>query len=907
MKHTLYNTSVSHLPTVVPPSTVLILDTETTGLNKLTDKPFMCLMRICDNAQPQYTNDFAMVWTDALVRWLNKYLPLMHSVVCHNAKYDWHMMRNGGVDPDVLYRTKVYDTFIAEALINEHKKSYGLDNLGMEYFNTGKDNDELYRVMSGALNMDPGKKLMGYISQFAKMDPAYWHLVAGYGVQDVNLTYKLWRKQLPELDRQELNTVFALEMRTLKALVEMECRGVPVDVDRVGAVESQLITKQHQIQKAITKEVGWEVNPRSPLQMEKAFLKLGLPVTRLKSGNPSFAKDVISGIDHPFIRLLQESRNVKTMLDTFIGGSIGRNLHNNRIHTDFNQVRGDDYGTGCMTSDTLILTDKGWVPVVDVKIGQQVIDHNGVPQRVIDWFENGTKEIWRVSTAKGHSIHVTANHPFLINGNWVRADHIVIGDTALVYDTAERWCDIPEWPFKISSWGRVYSTTTRRIVNQQYKTKNNKWGHLKVTLVRGDCKRSSGNRVDFPVHRLVASAFCDNRNNLTMVTHMNGIAWDNNHHNLKWGSAKSNSGEGRNHGSYFHQEKLTQEDIDFIRSTTYLNDSQIGRAFGVSRELVRDIRGNLKWNRGDLTPKKLLFEPDIVTSVEVLPPRMTYGIEVENSHTHLTAGIVTHNTGRLSSSQPNLQQIPKRDGELAPLIRGLFAAPRGQLWIANDWEQFEFRVFAHYVKDADLTMRYINDPKTDFHTALAELTGKPRDKAKRINLGLVFGMGEGKLAKELGLPYTVETRHGKEILLAGPEAQALFNEYHSRFPKAKKFLQEASHLAKSRGYVRTIMGRRLRFPNGEFTHKAGGLVFQGTSADIMKKKLCELNDEFRNTMVDFVLVVHDEFDLVAPAELAQSVAYRVKEITEDVPELRIPVLADSGTGRAWWEACTGGE
>lgn len=593
-----YNTQVAQLPTKITKDTIIILDTETTGLNKLTGKPFMCLMIIG-------SNKFAISWSPALVRWLNANLPIARYVVCHNAKYDWHMMRNGGVDADVLYNTNVYCTFVAEALLNEHRHSYSLDNLAMEYFGIGKDL-RLYTDIGEYFGVDkPDKKVMARVAEFAAGSPENWHRVAAYGIDDVIATAKLFNKQGPELRQQELGPLFELEMRTLKALVEVELRGVCVDVERVEEVEEQLNNKQGKIQESIINMLGWEVNPRSPNDMVNAFTKLGLPITYTKkSGNPTFAKEILAEIDHPFMTLLQESRNVKTMLDTFIGGSIGKSI-NGRIHTDFNQVRGDDYGTG---------------------------------------------------------------------------------------------------------------------------------------------------------------------------------------------------------------------------------------------------------------------------------------------------------TGRLSSSGPNLQQIPKRDGELAPLVRGLFCPPPGKLWIANDWEQFEYRVFAHYVKDPNLTAQYITDPHTDFHTATAELTGKPRDKAKRINLGLVFGMGEGKLAKELGLPFTIETKHGKEILIAGPEAQELFNEYHSRFPYAKSFLKEASHIAKSRGYVKTIMGRRLRFPNGQFVHKAGGLIFQGTSADIMKKKLYELNDEFRNTDVDFNLIVHDEFCANAPEEIAQAVARKIKEITENVPELRIPILADSGIGKTWWEA-----
>lgn len=594
-----HDATISDLPGKVDRDTVIILDTETTGLDKLVDRPFMLLMKVG-------LDYYSMRWSANVAYWLSNNLPKAGVVVAHNAKYDWHMMRNGGTNPDPLYNTNVYCTMVCEALVDEHKLSYSLDNLGEEYFQIGKLDEALYQAIADVYGGKPDKKQMAHASKFAALSQDCWDMVARYGIRDIEITDMLWRRQNPIIQKQGLDKVMTLEMNVLKALVEMEFRGVPVNMAKVDVVADQLTKKQNVVQQMIVNEVGWMVNPRSPLEMEKAFRKLGIPITTSKTGKPTFAKDVLEGLkDFPFIRLLQESRNIKTMVDTFINGSIRGNAVNGRIHTSFNQTRNGDAGTG---------------------------------------------------------------------------------------------------------------------------------------------------------------------------------------------------------------------------------------------------------------------------------------------------------TGRMSSSEPNLQQIPKRDGELAPMIRGLFSPPKGYKWIAGDWEQFEFRVFAHYVKDTDLTTRYNKDPKTDFHTALAEMTGKPRDKAKRINLGLVFGMGNGKLAKELGLPYNTEAKHGKEILTAGPEAMALFDEYHTRFPKAKEFLREASHLAKARGYVRTIMGRRIRFPGGEFVHKAGGLVFQGTSADFMKMKLVELNDLYRKTDVEYVLVVHDENCCIAPEELADQTIKEMKDILEFIPELRIPILADVNKGNTWYDA-----
>lgn len=265
-------------------------------------------------------------------------------------------------------------------------------------------------------------------------------------------------------------------------------------------------------------------------------------------------------------------------------------------------------------------------------------------------------------------------------------------------------------------------------------------------------------------------------------------------------------------------------------------------------------------------------------------------------------------TGRLSSSNPNMQQIPspKRDHkEAARIIRSLYAPNDNLVWCSGDWAQFEFRIFAHYSNDQNLIEAYRVNPRVDFHSVVSEMTTVKRDPdAKQINLGLVFGMGEGKLAVTLGLPVTFKEYNGRKWPIPGQQAKELFAMYHSKFPGAKQILQQASRLARSRGYVKTIYGRRIRFPYGQNTHKAGGLVFQGTAADLMKKKLIELDQYFESEKngTQLILTVHDEFDVICPREMIDSTKKIMNEIMTNVPELRIPIIADIQSGYNWWEA-----
>lgn len=259
-------------------------------------------------------------------------------------------------------------------------------------------------------------------------------------------------------------------------------------------------------------------------------------------------------------------------------------------------------------------------------------------------------------------------------------------------------------------------------------------------------------------------------------------------------------------------------------------------------------------------------------------------------------------TGRLSASNPNLMQIPKRDKEKASQVRAVFEAPKGTAWLSADWKQFEFRVFAHYSNDENLIAEFHRNPEADYHQLIADLTSLQRDPyAKQLNLGLVFGMGQGLMAKKCGLPYTIKKEGGRTYLMAGPKAKVIFGTYHNKLPGVKKMLALAERTATIRGYIKTIMGRRIRFPNKNQTYKAGGYVFQGSSADFMKQKLVLLDKEFRNTNIELVLPVHDEFDFIVHEDMERGRA-KIKEIMQDIPELRVPIRCDIGVGKNWWEA-----
>lgn len=276
-------------------------------------------------------------------------------------------------------------------------------------------------------------------------------------------------------------------------------------------------------------------------------------------------------------------------------------------------------------------------------------------------------------------------------------------------------------------------------------------------------------------------------------------------------------------------------------------------------------------------------------------------------------------SGRLSVNDPALQQIHKRDEDIASVVRAIFLPDEDCDWVCNDWAQMDFRVFAHYVRNEQILNAYKLNPAMDFHQLVSDMTGIPRKprwagdaNSKQINLGLIFGMGMGKLAQEMGLPYTEEysESRGKTWIKPGPETVAVMEKYNEAVPGVQDLLQNASSVAKARGYVRTIMGRRIRFPRGQFTHKAGGLIFQGSAADALKVKLVEVHHYLQSTGTSarLMLNVHDEFDTNVPKGRSDIRSEITRIVTHfdgvGTPiKFRVPILSEQGVGPNWWEAC----
>ncbi len=262
-------------------------------------------------------------------------------------------------------------------------------------------------------------------------------------------------------------------------------------------------------------------------------------------------------------------------------------------------------------------------------------------------------------------------------------------------------------------------------------------------------------------------------------------------------------------------------------------------------------------------------------------------------------------TGRLSSSDPNLQNIPIRTAE-GRRIRQAFVAPKGYKLLAADYSQIELRIMAHLAKDEGLLHAFRND--LDVHKAtaaevfgveLADVTTDQRRSAKAINFGLIYGMSAFGLAKQIGVDRK--------------QSQAYIDRYFARYPGVLAYMERTRTQAAEQGFVETIFGRRLYLP--EINAKNPALrkgaertainaPMQGTAADIIKKAMVAVDNWLTSSGLDakVILQVHDELVLEVREDLVDQVRDEIRVHMSDAVKLDVPLLVEVGVGNNWDEA-----
>ncbi len=304
-------------------------------------------------------------------------------------------------------------------------------------------------------------------------------------------------------------------------------------------------------------------------------------------------------------------------------------------------------------------------------------------------------------------------------------------------------------------------------------------------------------------------------------------------------------------------------------------------------------------------PKLLLESRSLSKLKSTYTDKLPKMVDVDTGRVHTSYHQAVTATGRLSSSDPNLQNIPIRSAE-GRRIRQAFIPENGRIMLAADYSQIELRIMAHLSADEGLLHAFSHD--IDVHSATAaevfgmeleEVGTEERRAAKAINFGLIYGMSAFGLAKQLNI-----TRF---------DAQDYIDVYFDRYPGVKRYMDETRVQAHDDGYVETVFGRRLYLPeinsrNGmrrQYAERTAiNAPMQGTAADIIKRAMISVDAEMQKAEFDALMVmqVHDELVFEVAADQSKAFAKMVTEKMQSAAELAVPLIVSVDTGKNWDEA-----
>jgi len=304
-------------------------------------------------------------------------------------------------------------------------------------------------------------------------------------------------------------------------------------------------------------------------------------------------------------------------------------------------------------------------------------------------------------------------------------------------------------------------------------------------------------------------------------------------------------------------------------------------------------------------PAKILEHRALAKLLSTYVDSLVAAVNPETGRVHTVFNQTGAATGRLSSNDPNLQNIPVR-GDEGRRIRGAFIPAAGCLFVAADYSQIELRVMAHLSGDPGLTAAF--RAGQDIHAATAAdifetlpgmVTPDMRRIAKVINFGIMYGMGPQRLAGELGISHAA--------------AQKYIEQYFERFQGVRRFIDDTVARGRETGYVSTAFGRRRLVPELQSRHRATqqaaeraaiNMPIQGTAADLIKIAMVRVDRRLRREelQAEIILQVHDELLLEVPEAEVDSASAAVREEMEKAAELSVPLVVDVGRGLSWAEA-----
>lgn len=482
----------------------------------------------------------------------------------------------------------------------------------------------------------------------------------------------------------------------------------------------------------------------------------------------------------------------------------------NRIPTPAIEI-----GASCVVRDSELITFKGLKKIIDIEIGDEVLTHEGVYEKVTDLINNGIKPVYKIELSNGLNLTCTDNHPFMTTEGWVRLrDLDVEKHKILFYGGTEKWSIHPQFPkYTISSWGRILNNYGKELKHMSF---NNDL-QICVDLYNGEGVKNRRN-----VGKLVCETFNGLCPEGLEVRHLDGNPFNNNIQNLKFGTSKENSDDANKHRFRMKKRRATVEaisDEEVLKIREYFSkneykkgdDERFSLQYGVSRKYFNEIRQEKR--RIIVEPYKEVFENVSIKSITFVGEQPTYDITVNKDHSYVVNSIVTHNTNRYRHI--GVANVARASSVYGKEMRSLFGCGNGFVQLGFDFSSLEARIQGHYVKKypfgAELAESLIAEKPNDVHSVNSRKLGIDRGTVKSVAYAILYGCSPKKL--EDMLSYTPD------------QAKQFYDDYWDAVPALrdlKKAVEEFWN-ANGKNFVPGIDGRKL---NTRSKHSLINLLFQ---------------------------------------------------------------------------------
>ena len=803
------------------------------------------------------------------------------------------------------------DVQVADPLIWEHHRSYSLAAI-LERWSLPPKDEALLRQAADVYEVCPKGGLWRLPARY----------VGAYGAADAALPLSLLRKQEREIEAQDLWGVYDLESKLLPVLVRMRRRGIRVDMDRLRFMEEWSLNVQRDACAEITARTGVNVAIGDLMKasaLAPAFEAIGIALAKTKTGKPSITAAMLDSLDHPVGAAIRRGRQMDKLRNTYCN-QVRKFEINGRVHPSFNQLRrrkeegSAEAGTitgRCSADDPSIQNQ----PTRDDEFGMPwrgiyVADAGSLGFASCDYcFDDQTEILTEHGFVKFPELDPTAKvaqwHKDRTIDYVVPSEHQIFDYRGPMVSVSGRFVDLLMTPNHTCVFVDRDGTLIKSKARDYSEWKRRHWAIPTGGVV------TSGRKEDPDVLRLVVAVQADASDRVSSYRFW--LKREDKIQRVKYLLTRL----GVPYTTGVCEKKGGQTYISFSRDLRVLQYLDDGKTFILDQLLGLDFEcrsvfldelhfwdGNRKQNKYFSTN---LHNCDVVNHLATITDRRSTLATHQWQPNHKTLGSVSLSYRKTASIQKLQIETKQYLGKVYCVTvptHMIIIRRCGKVSISGQSQQ-EPRWTVHWSEECNLNGateagdQYRNDPTTDHHSMMADLTGLKRKDAKAVFLGLCYGMGGAKLCRGLGLPTKTAERRGRMIEVAGDEGQSILDKFSAAVPFVRDIAKLAERRASRVGYVRTHSGRRCRFirdamGNYDWTYKALNKLIQGSSADQTKEAMVAADA----AGFPLQLQIHDELDLsIESIEQANELA----TLMQDVIPLRVPSKVDVEVGPSWGE------